>query len=251
MWAQEPASGPCRSPSQHRQTAKIISGDGLLTDTFSTPNSDFADEFPSSEVVGIDLAPTQPSWVPPNCRFELDDASRPWTFDDESFDYIHIRWMMGCFEDWVRVYKECFRCLKPGGWVEHIDCSTVIRSNNNTIPEDSIWTDWTRAFTEVANKTGRTLRIIDDDIYAGWMKEAGFEDVHTKPIVTPIGSWPAEPRMKEIGQFNKLAAEMGLEGYVLYLMTTVLGWEYEEVQVWLAKVRQGLRNKSQQPLMTW
>ncbi|GAB1314698.1 hypothetical protein MFIFM68171_04908 [Madurella fahalii] len=36
---------------------------------------DFADEYPSAEVVWVDLAPNQPTWVPPNCKFELDDLS--------------------------------------------------------------------------------------------------------------------------------------------------------------------------------
>jgi SAM-dependent methyltransferase len=30
---------------------------------------DFADEYPNAEVIGIDLSPIQPSWVPTNCKF--------------------------------------------------------------------------------------------------------------------------------------------------------------------------------------
>ena len=30
---------------------------------------DFADEYPSAVVIGIDLSPIQPSWVPTNCKF--------------------------------------------------------------------------------------------------------------------------------------------------------------------------------------
>src|SRR3569833_2972422 len=85
-------------------------------DAFGCPRgSDFADEFPSAEVIGTDISPIQPAWMPPNCRFELDNASENWTFAANSFDYIHLRCMMGCFKDWVHVYRECFRCLKPGG----------------------------------------------------------------------------------------------------------------------------------------
>lgn len=28
--------------------------------------SDFADEFPNTRVIGTDISPIQPSWVPPN-----------------------------------------------------------------------------------------------------------------------------------------------------------------------------------------
>jgi cyclopropane fatty-acyl-phospholipid synthase-like methyltransferase len=43
---------------------------------------DAADKYPSADVVGTDLSPIQPSWVPPNCRFEVDDAERRWIFAD-------------------------------------------------------------------------------------------------------------------------------------------------------------------------
>ena len=34
---------------------------------------DVADEFPSALVIGTDLSPIQPTTVPPNCRFYVDD----------------------------------------------------------------------------------------------------------------------------------------------------------------------------------
>ncbi|KAM3415712.1 hypothetical protein BST61_g9226 [Cercospora zeina] len=34
---------------------------------------DFADEHPDCQVLGTDLSPIQPVFVPPNCRFEIDD----------------------------------------------------------------------------------------------------------------------------------------------------------------------------------
>lgn len=41
---------------------------------------DMADQHPSAEITGTDLSPIQPSWIPPNCRFEVDDMELPWTF---------------------------------------------------------------------------------------------------------------------------------------------------------------------------
>ena len=49
---------------------------------------DFGDEHPSAEVLGTDLSPTQPTWVPPNVRFEIDDATKPWTWDAGAFDFV-------------------------------------------------------------------------------------------------------------------------------------------------------------------
>ncbi|KAF5682476.1 mRNA 3 end-processing YTH1 [Fusarium circinatum] len=36
---------------------------------------DFADQYPNAEVIGTDLSPIQPDWVPPNVRFELEDVT--------------------------------------------------------------------------------------------------------------------------------------------------------------------------------
>lgn len=36
----------------------------ILTERFS----DFADEHPQAEVIGTDISPIQPSWVPPNVK---------------------------------------------------------------------------------------------------------------------------------------------------------------------------------------
>jgi hypothetical protein len=48
-----------------------------------------ADKYPSAEVVGTDLSPIQPRWVPPNCKFEVDDAGEKWTFKDMSLILRH------------------------------------------------------------------------------------------------------------------------------------------------------------------
>lgn len=39
---------------------------------------EMADTFPSAQVLGIDLSPVQPCWVPPNCKFEVDDFELDW-----------------------------------------------------------------------------------------------------------------------------------------------------------------------------
>jgi cyclopropane fatty-acyl-phospholipid synthase-like methyltransferase len=39
---------------------------------------EMAEKFPNAKVLGIDLSPIQPEWVPPNCRFIVDDAEESW-----------------------------------------------------------------------------------------------------------------------------------------------------------------------------
>lgn len=46
--------------------------------------------------------------VPPNVRFEVDDVEAPWAHKKDSFDFVHMRTLSGCFKDWEEVLKQCF-----------------------------------------------------------------------------------------------------------------------------------------------
>lgn len=59
-------------------------------------------------MLGTDLSPIQPDWAPQNLRFEIDDCCSPWTYDENSFDFIHVRCMYGSVADWPAFYRECF-----------------------------------------------------------------------------------------------------------------------------------------------
>lgn len=59
-------------------------------------------------MVGTDLSPIQPDFAPPNLRFEIDDSCSRWTYEENSFDFIHVRCMYGSVADWPAFYQECF-----------------------------------------------------------------------------------------------------------------------------------------------
>jgi SAM-dependent methyltransferase len=54
---------------------------------------EFADSHPSAQVIGTDLSPIQPSFIPPNCSFIVENVEDDWIFR-EPFDYIHSRLVM-------------------------------------------------------------------------------------------------------------------------------------------------------------
>ncbi|KAH7633220.1 hypothetical protein B0T09DRAFT_363792 [Sordaria sp. MPI-SDFR-AT-0083] len=73
----------------------------------------------------------------PNLCFDIDDYTKEWTYKSSHFDYIHMRWLTGTTKNWIAAYKEAYRCLEPGGWIEHIDASGIIYSEDNTINEEN------------------------------------------------------------------------------------------------------------------
>ena len=53
-------------------------------------------------------SPIQPTWVPPNCHFEVDDAEQLWTFPPNYFDMIHIRNVAQSIADWDKLLGQVY-----------------------------------------------------------------------------------------------------------------------------------------------
>jgi hypothetical protein len=119
--------------------------------------------------------------------------------------------------------------------------SVVPKSDDGTVLPDSIFDQWGRISVSLGEKFGKSLRTVDE-AKAG-LVAAGFTNVVEHRWKLPIGGWAADKRFKEMGQYNRINWEQGIEGWSLYLLTTVLDWSVEEVQVYLAKMRAALRDR--------
>ncbi len=65
-----------------------------------------ADAHSSCQVIGNDVNPIQPQWVPPNVSFEIDGVESLWP-ERPPFDFIHARHMAGCIVDWPASLSQC------------------------------------------------------------------------------------------------------------------------------------------------
>ena len=61
-----------------------------------------------------------------------------------------------------------------------------------------------------------------------------------------MGPWPKDPLLKEIGTVTQIGFEADIEGYILFIAST-LGWSKEEVQVYVAKLRREIRSLKYRP----
>jgi hypothetical protein len=59
------------------------------------------------QVLGVDLSPIQPDFVPPNLKFEIDDIKEDFTYR-RPFDYIHCRYMAYALKDWTRLRSQVY-----------------------------------------------------------------------------------------------------------------------------------------------
>ncbi len=55
------------------------------------------------------------------------------------------------------------------------------------------------------------------------ISSTGFINVVEKVFKAPIGPWPRDPKMKELGNWGLLELEVGLEGFMMAFLTRILG----------------------------
>ncbi|KAJ3459203.1 hypothetical protein MRS44_015276 [Fusarium solani] len=208
---------------------------------------DFADEFSATEVIGTDLSPIQPSWVPPNLKFEIEDCTQPWTFRPDTFDYIHMRYLVGSVKDWSSLFEQAFRACKPGGWVESFEGVPVMQSDDGSVPDDSAMAGWGKTFIEAGRKIGRSFTVVDDNVQEEGMTAAGLVDIESRIFKVPIGRWPKDQNYRNIGLFAQEVLEGDVEGHVLHVADLAWGWSKEQVTVYCAKLRKEIRSGKHHP----
>ncbi|KKA16612.1 UMTA methyltransferase family protein [Rasamsonia emersonii CBS 393.64] len=148
-------------------------------------------EFPSARVIGNDLSPIQPAWVPPNLEFVVDDFEKDWIYDENYFDFIHARTLAGSVKDWKWLIRKAYNHLKPNGYFEAVEIDVWAWSDDSTLKDDSPYMQYLRNLHEAGNRTGRKMNIAPN--LKDWIKETGFEDVTESVYVVPLGPWPKDP----------------------------------------------------------
>jgi len=62
------------------------------------------------------------------------------------------------------------------------------------------------------------------------IKAAGFVNVIVRKEMWPLGPWPKDERMKEIGRLGRSGLRNGFYAFSSALLRRVLGWDEEQVQ---------------------
>ncbi|PHH83073.1 hypothetical protein CDD83_3067 [Cordyceps sp. RAO-2017] len=210
---------------------------------------DMADAYPAAEVFGTDISPIQPTWVPPNCVFHIEDAQLDWTYRPATFDFIHIRALYGSIGDWAALYRQAFRSLVPGGWIENFEFNITLYSDSPEVRDnpDHIFKRWSRVFLEAFDRIGKTARIGLSGNMRYLMEQAGFVDVVERSYQVPSGGWSSDVKLKQVGIYNLAFLEESLEGFALFMLKEIMGWEYVEVQMFVLEMRKAVRNLKLRP----
>src|SRR4051794_33799253 len=98
---------------------------------------EMAADFKKPSYIGIDKLPMFPkSTFPNNIKFVQQDFLEGLPYEDNTFDFIHMRLLICDFTEsqWETfVYRELARLLKPGGWLEISDPEVEIMNTGPTL----------------------------------------------------------------------------------------------------------------------
>ncbi|KAL8801030.1 MAG: hypothetical protein Q9200_007069 [Gallowayella weberi] len=182
---------------------------------------DFAEAYPNTATIGTDLSPIQPDTRPPNLHFEIDDCCSDWVYPKDYFDYIHVRQLYGSVADWPKFYKECFDHLAPGGYIEQAEINPVAKSDDGSVTPGDLYDQCGKLAISAGNAFGKSLMIeesMQDDI-----ARAGFIEVVKVKYKWPVGAWSNDQRLKELGRWNLIHWNQGMEGWTMRFLTKHLG----------------------------
>ncbi|ORZ03281.1 S-adenosyl-L-methionine-dependent methyltransferase [Syncephalastrum racemosum] len=93
---------------------------------------DVATEYPNCECVGVDMVDVFPTDIrPSNVKFQVGDVMQRLPFEDDTFDFIHVRLMLVALkkEEWEPMLREVLRVLKPGGCAQSVEAGMLENGN--------------------------------------------------------------------------------------------------------------------------
>jgi len=148
-----------------------------------------AQEYPDTQVIGMDLSPIQRQDVPPNCKFMIGDLTKDLVeFHNGSFDLVHSRLVMaGIREDqWSGYINEIFRILKPGtGWAQSAEGGLPFW--DGPVPQGSYYARYLemvmRRLVESSNC------ILHGEHLEQRFRDTGFVDINVIKKTWDIGNW--------------------------------------------------------------
>ncbi|KAJ8110528.1 hypothetical protein ONZ43_g5845 [Nemania bipapillata] len=186
---------------------------------------EMAEEFESSMVVGTDLSPIQPEFVPPNAHFYIHDAFISLMLVD-----CGIRMALGAWEDFeTDVARKAFNHLEPGGWFEAQELLPTLGCDDGSMPDDYAPNLLFNDLEDCAKREKRPLDIART--YKQGLINAGFVDVTEQVYKIPINGWAKSKNWKTLGDLWNVNCLDAIQGVAMALLHRARGLKRHQIEV--------------------
>ncbi len=111
--------------------------------------------------------------------------------------------------------------MASGGYIEHVELDIQPKSEDGSLPPDSILFQWNAVARGWARATGKTFLVATE--VNQQIADAGFVDVVEEIFKVPLGPWSSDERFKELGRYYQQFWREGMEGWVMAIATRHLG----------------------------
>ncbi|KAL4943731.1 hypothetical protein BDV06DRAFT_210848 [Aspergillus oleicola] len=206
--------------------------------------------FPNAHITGTDLSPCQPTEVPENVHFIVDDITEEdWMFDRNSIDFIHSGHLSGALPSYKELIRKMYSHLKPGGWAEIHEFDTMVKCDDGTMPpmDESVWSEYKlQDWCDMQIRAGQTVdpprqfRVAHR--LARGMRDLGFVDVQERIFKTPVNPWSTDPHLRNIGKWMQSNLLDGLSGWS-YKPFRSMGYSSNEIEMFLVDVRKSIQDQ--------
>ena len=132
------------------------------------------------------------------------------------------------------------RTLRPGGTIEVIEMDVEYISDDGTVLPDNHLRVFLQTLRQAMRSRGIAIDIAPE--LSSLLTEAGFKDLRCEKPKLPLGWWPKDPRLKEIGLWHFAQFMDGLPGIMTGVLTNMLDWDSDRVEEMLAKVQESVRD---------
>jgi hypothetical protein len=118
------------------------------------------------------------------------DLEGDWPFSaKQAFHLTHAQSLGGLLADWQGFYRNAYKHLVPGGWLEVKEYDIRLCSDDGDSGVPDAVRQWQELLEEAAEKFGKSINVAGKQ--REWMERAGFVEV--KEQVSKVGSQSLVP----------------------------------------------------------
>jgi len=163
---------------------------------------EMAEQFPEAKVTAVDVSPVNESRKPANCEYKKVNLISDWPFEPESFDVVHMRFLLVHMPNWTELASKAAAAVKPGGYLLLEDIDHHIYRANGPLP-DAI----PKFYDIYHGHVGKNNVDPDTGVkLASFLEDSKlFEEVQCMEFHAPMTPYTEDAKLNKVGEVMRVS----------------------------------------------